>query len=411
MAMKTHNLTLLILCIELYACTLYAHEAGGNTPRLKARVLFPLAGGEVDTRLQANEWCIRNFVDEWRRLEADSTCVIDSVVFYGNVSPEGTQEMNDLLARRRAQVFFDYLSRNKNFSFENIRISGRSCDWNELRRMVRRSLMEGRDEVLAILDAGGGAEWSIYSLMTCGKGKRWEYMSRYLFPLLRRATVEVYCHDKEKTGAPKEIKRSDFGNTQPLEPQRELDMFVEEPQQDFRRTSRFALKTNLLYMGAAVLNVEGEYFFNSHWSGCLEYQYAWWHKRPAFFYRLAAGGPEVRYWFPKKDKDFFHGHFVGAYVGGGLYEFMFKRSFGLQGEFYIAGGLSYGYTLPMGKRLKMEFSLGIGYLMTHYRQYYYDAGCYVYQQTKRYNYVGPTKAKISLVFPLFGGKRKGLPGQ
>lgn len=418
--MKTHGITLLLLCLELYVCTLYGQNGGEKTPSLRVKVLFPLSGSQVDTCFYDNGQNIRQFLGQWQQLQADTACVIDRLVFYGYVSPEGDESVNEKLAIGRAHAFFSYLAQSENIPLDNIEISSRGCDWNELRRLVKRSSMRGRDEVLSILDAGMGTDWFIYSLMTCGKGNRWEYMRTYFFPELRKATVEVHWHKKEETTAPgrqeagKSADSCLWRTSADSLCSRAIDIpetTGEEEVQRFADASRprFAIKTNLLYLGAAILNIEGEYYFNDRWSGCLEYQYAWWHKRPAFFYRLAAGGPEVRYWFSKKDR--FHGHFMGAYVGGGLYEFMFKRSFGLQGEFYIAGGLSYGYTLPLGRRLRMEFSLGVGYLMTHYRQYYYDAGCYVYQQTKKYAYFGPTKAKISLVLPLYGHKRKRLSGQ
>lgn len=168
---------------------------------------------------------------------------------------------------------------------------------------------------------------------------------------------------------------------------------------------RFAVKTNLLYWAALTPNVELEYRFAGRWSVNLEGQLAWWgnngkHK----FFRVAAVSPEIRYWITNRQA--FKGHFCGAYIGTGLYEFMNKPSYGLQGEFYITGGLSYGYAMPIGKRLGMEFSIGIGYMMTEFREYYWDKGCYVYDQTKRQTYVGPTKAKISLIYPL-GGKPRG----
>lgn len=417
--MKTHGMILLLLCLELYVCTLYGQNTGEKTLQLRAKVLFPLSGSQVDTCFYDNGRNISRFLERWQQLQADTACVIDRIVFYGYVSPEGDESFNEKLALQRAQAFVSYLNRNENFLLHPIEISSCGCDWNELRRLVKHSSMRGRDEVVSILDAGIGTDWFIYSLMTCGKGKRWEYMRTHFFPELRKATVEVRWHKKENASFTDNPDAAEVADSclrrvavDSLHPQ---PVLVAEGGGDNASRSaasshpRFALKTNLLYLGAAVLNVEGEYYFNDHWSGCLEYQYAWWHKRPAFFYRVAAGGPEVRYWLSKKDR--FHGHFMGAYVGGGLYEFMFKRSFGLQGEFYIAGGLSYGYTLPVGWRLRMEFSLGVGYLMTHYRQYYYDAGCYVYQQTRKYAYVGPTKAKVSLVWPLYGNKRKRLSGR
>lgn len=168
---------------------------------------------------------------------------------------------------------------------------------------------------------------------------------------------------------------------------------------------RFALKTNLLYWTALAINVEAEYYLKRHLSLNLDWQYAWWSRKSKHkYYRIAAISPELRYWFASKEN--FRGHFGGFYVGTGLYEFMARPTHGIQGEFFIAGGLTYGYMFPIGKRLRMELSLGVGYMMTEYRQYHWDRGCYVYEKTQRYSYFGPTKAKVSLVWPLNRFKRK-----
>lgn len=168
---------------------------------------------------------------------------------------------------------------------------------------------------------------------------------------------------------------------------------------------RFALKTNLLYWAALAINAEAEYYLKRRLSLNVDWQYAWWSRKSRHkYYRLAAVSPELRYWFASRDN--FRGHFGGFYVGTGLYEFMARPTHGIQGEFFIAGGLTYGYMFPLGKRLRMELSLGVGYMMTEYRQYHWDRGCYVYEKTQRYSYFGPTKAKVSLVWPLNRFRRK-----
>ena len=61
-------------------------------------------------------------------------------------------------------------------------------------------------------------------------------------------------------------------------------------------------------------------------------------------------------------------------------------------------GLSYGYMFPIGRNLSLDAGIGLGYLYTEYEEYLPIQGHYVYQQTSRTNYVGPVKAKLSLVW-------------
>lgn len=193
--------------------------------------------------------------------------------------------------------------------------------------------------------------------------------------------------------------------------QRPVSSFVPMEETDRSRPSagpRFALKTNLLYWAALTPNIEAEYYFARRWSLNLEYQGAWWsNPQNHQYFRIMAASPEIRFWVAHREH--FRGHFFGLYGGVGSYEFMRKAQSGVQGEFYISGGISYGYSFRVGRRLRMEASIGIGYLLTEYREYHWDAGCYVYDRTKRQTFIGPTKAKLTLTYPLwwFGPKGKG----
>ncbi len=97
-------------------------------------------------------------------------------------------------------------------------------------------------------------------------------------------------------------------------------------------------------------------------------------------------------------------------AGGGLYDLEYKAK-GYQGEFFIAAGVSGGYShtilekwVPSGN-LRMEYSLGIGYLQTQYRQYEEHWGIddkwhTVRQNSGKYSWFGPTRARVSLVWML-----------
>ena len=52
----------------------------------------------------------------------------------------------------------------------------------------------------------------------------------------------------------------------------------------------------------------------------------------------------------------------------------------------------------MARRLNLDFTLGVGYLFGEYQEYIPQDDCYVWQATKYRNWIGPTKAEISLVW-------------
>ena len=61
-------------------------------------------------------------------------------------------------------------------------------------------------------------------------------------------------------------------------------------------------------------------------------------------------------------------------------------------------GVEYGYALPIGKRLNLDFVIGAGYMWGLYHEYIPMDDCYVWQATKNRRWFGPTKAEISLVW-------------
>lgn len=61
-------------------------------------------------------------------------------------------------------------------------------------------------------------------------------------------------------------------------------------------------------------------------------------------------------------------------------------------------GVEYGYSLPIHRRLNLDFTLGLGYLTGEFWEYKPIDQCYVWQATKRLHWWGPTKLEVSLVW-------------
>lgn len=160
-----------------------------------------------------------------------------------------------------------------------------------------------------------------------------------------------------------------------------------------------ALKNNLLYDLALAPNIEIELPIGKQWSLNTEYKCPWWlNSKRDFCYQLLSGGVEARRWLGKRyDDNRLTGHFVGLYAEGGVYDFQFGGD-GYQGKYYAASGLTYGYVKPIARHLALEFSLGVGYLTTEYRKYTPYKEDLIWTNSGRYNFIGPTKAKVSLVW-------------
>ena len=119
-----------------------------------------------------------------------------------------------------------------------------------------------------------------------------------------------------------------------------------------------------------------------------------------------AASLEGRYWFTKP----FEGHSVGAFGMAGKYDV--ERNFhGYQGRFGSVG-IDYMFAVPViGNRLRLEFSLGLGFFLSRAREYrVYEPGGPAYAEkdmAKDIRYFGPVKAGVSVVVPLTVFKKKG----
>ncbi len=166
---------------------------------------------------------------------------------------------------------------------------------------------------------------------------------------------------------------------------------------------KFALKTNLLYDLLLTPSFELEVPIGDRWSVAGEWIFPWWITRNnGNALQIMSGQVEGRYWFgDRNNKPQLTGWFAGFYAGGGLYDLQWKNN-GYQGEFYIAAGFAGGYAHTINKSgsLRMEYSLGVGYLNTEYRYYegMQNNEYLVWQHDGRYTWIGPTKAKVSLVW-------------
>lgn len=180
----------------------------------------------------------------------------------------------------------------------------------------------------------------------------------------------------------------------------------------------FALKTNLLFDLASALNVEIEFPIRERFSVAADWVFPWWtqdngradSKRSRL--QLLNGNLEGRYWFGNREKKrLLNGWFAGLYAGGGLYDVEWKGK-GVQGEFFIAAGVSGGFAHKISRHLSLEYALGVGVMRTDYRTYEAhfcldDTWYPIRQKRGRYTWIGPTRAKVSLVWLINDHRKKG----
>lgn len=310
--------------------------------------------------------------------------------------------------------------------------------------IVTDGAVPDREDVLALIDYHHDNPAKMQDfLQHLDAGIPYRYISSRLLPELRRTEISICLSYPEEAPTKKPstelttvIEETDFTPidretvgiplTVPIVPQKERAQAIVEtkkttikaekkketkekrgkaPKEKAEKRDKtadntvLALKNNLLYDLALAPNIEIEVPIGRRWSVNAEYKSPWWsNSSEEFCYQLISGGIESRYWLGNRQlHNPLNGHFFGLYVEGGIYDFQFKGD-GYQGKYYGAAGLTYGYSTPVSRHLAFEFSLGIGYLTTEYQKYTPYEGSLVWMSSGKYNFIGPTKAKISLVW-------------
>ena len=138
---------------------------------------------------------------------------------------------------------------------------------------------------------------------------------------------------------------------------------------------------------------------------------AWWSKDASHkYWRIYGGEMEIRKYFGRKAKEKpMQGHHVSLYGQFLTYDIE-NGGTGHQSKKTYGAGMEYGYSLPIGRRLNLDFGLGVGYIKSHYKSYEPKDGCYVYEATRNRTWIGPTRGEVSLVWLLGNGNTNSKKG-
>ena len=350
---------------------------------------------------------------------------IDSIAIYAYASPEGAPHRNDWLARRRAEVARDFILANlPNDSVllpQNIILHPMGENWEGLYEELDSNYhLMNRDRVMKIMRADIPTETKKWRLKQLDNGFTYNYIIHRHMPALRVATwLCVYQPIQEFV--PDTMPELNVGlQTLPV-PGPSMLMPVDTVLR--KKTTILALKTNLLYDALTLVNYSIEVPITERFSALWYHQFPWWTWGQAdnqYCIRFLSIGAEGRWWFkpmPRPQigksvqRDKLMGHFVGLYAESGKWDFEWGRSICHQGEHWSVG-LSYGYSMPLGRRLNMEFSLSLGYASIAYRKFEPSEDYEILWRDPvkhgRWHYFGPTKVQVSLVYPiLLTTKKKG----
>ena len=427
--MEKHNVFWSIIFFFCIVLTGNAQERNANALDSVSRIMhfhiyYPVNTTEVHEDYMDNSKNLQKIKDYLRYSHR-----IDSMVIYSYASPEGSYTYNKLLAEKRGisakKYILQQVPAERNFDESLIVLKPDAENWAGLKEIVQTLYKrEDQNEVLSILESDEGNERKKTLLKRLDGGRSWQYIIKNIMPQLRYATwISVWQQipgDKLlfQESVPLLIPDSNWqlANVR-------MYATTQAPESKTDTRTILALKTNLLYDAVSWLNFSVEVpVYQDKYSVLYYHQFPWWRwgkGKNEFCMRFLSIGLEGRWWFkpmPREStskrikRDKLIGHFLGMYAESGKWDFERKRDVCYQGEHWSAG-FSYGYSMPIGKRLNLEFSVSAGYASIVHRGFEpakdYSELYHLPEKDGTWHYVGPTKAQVTLVLPFIIKYKKG----
>ena len=429
-----------IVMVVLMPTTLLANAyAASIQDSLRTTIYFRPGYSLLELSYRDNAANMKALTQGIQTIKGNPCVQLQHIRILSAASPEGNSALNKRVAKRRGERLRDYLKETLVLPDSIFTVSSAGEDWQGLASLIAKEKTPWRNKALQIIRHtpewvtrnGKVVDGRKRQLQNLDGGKAWKYMLDNHFYTLRTGAV-VVCEVKtlaaESTPSAAEARleqarseqaRLESASQQSASQSPSSPPFPAIPSQVHPSSesqappvaSYFALKSNLLYDALLVPNLSLEASIGSGWTLGAGGMLAWWSKDAKHrYWRIYGGDLEIRKYFGTLSKSKpLQGHHLGIYGDFLTYDFEFGPK-GYQSKATYAAGIKYGYSHPIANRLNLDFALGIGYLHSNYKTYVPRDGCYVYQETKKQKWLGPTQAEISLVWLLGKGntnKKKG----
>ena len=432
-----------IVMVVLMPTTLLANAyAASIQDSLRTTIYFRPGYSLLELSYRDNAANMKALTQGIQTIKGNPCVQLQHIRILSAASPEGNSALNKRVAKRRGERLRDYLKETLVLPDSIFTVSSAGEDWQGLAALIAKEKTPWRNKALQIIRHtpewvtrnGKVVDGRKRQLQNLDGGKAWKYMLDNHFYTLRTGAV-VVCEVKtlaaESTPSAAEARleqarpgahaeasseqaRLESASQSPSSPPFPAIPSQVHPSSESQAppvASYFALKSNLLYDALLIPNLSLEASISGGWTLGAGGMFAWWSKDAKHrYWRIYGGDLEIRKYFGTLSKSKpLQGHHLGIYGDFLTYDFEFGAK-GYQSKATYAAGIKYGYSHPIANRLNLDFALGIGYLHSNYKTYVPRDGCYVYQETKKRKWLGPTQAEISLVWLLGKGntnKKKG----
>lgn len=407
------------------------------TPADTAKVYFRLGYRQVDPSFADNKAALDRFVNSIK--DAKEVDDVHHIVVRTSASPDGSLDANIRLSQNRSNEMVRYLVDQAGIDASFIESSSEGIAWQELRNLVAATPSAPMQaQVLEIIDSRPEPGLK-QALLELGGGAPYNWMYKNLFPQLRTAMVislfrtsYMEAEDRareeaarkaagEEAARNREALRPATEVTEPAEPFESLethgtDSVAAEPTQTVTLPPKnfyMDIRTNMLYDALALPNIGVDLYLGKNLSIGGNWLYGWWKTdRHSRYWRAYGGELNGRWWFGRAARGKpLSGHHLGVYGQAYTYDFEWggkgemggKPGDNMWNRCFWAAGVEYGFSLPVARRINIDFSLGLGYTEGTYYKYHPEDGHYVWESTHKRRYVGPTKLEAALVWLIGNG--------
>lgn len=402
-----------ILPISLFciAASLHGHAEAAESD--SATIHFRQSIDLIDRNYMDNDVQLGNLIEDIDTINNPAKLIVKRFHVKGTASPEGSIPFNRSLSERRADALLNFVGRYYDIDSALYVKEFTGRDWIGLLEYVRRDnnvpyrqeTIEAIEEIISRTAINPDKD-NINLLKRLHNGKPYLYLYGKAFPLLRYSQVEIsYGLPKIESCAdsPEPVLTTFIPNGLNI-----VESCFNVSSSPSKRPFYMALKTNLLYDALALPSIGAEFYLGKNISIVGNWTYGWWdNDRRHRYWRAYGGDVALRWWFGKAASEKpLTGHHLGIYGGIMTYDFEFGGTGYMGGKPHgtlwdknnVVAGVEYGYSLPIGRRLNIDFTLGIGYMGGQYYKYIPKNNCYVWQSTHNLRWFGPTKAEISLTW-------------
>lgn len=371
-------------------------------------------------------------------IRGDSLYRINHISIIGGASPDGGLAFNKTLSEKRAKTLFSHL---RQYGVEDMEMDftflGR--DWQGVAQLAQNDPdLPFAEETIALLQKIAGEKQatgrepsgSLLSIKRLHEGVPYSYLLKNVFPKVRASKVILeyskipYQETPEPVIAEEDtthivVVAEDYENPSDtiavceetiVAPSSEESADTVTEEVNVCKPFYMDIRSNMLYDALLLPNIGVVFYLGKNLSVGANWMYGWWSNAEKFRYWRAYGGEVTgRWWFGGKAHEKpLTGHHVGIYGQMYTYDFQVSAKGEMGGkpggtlwdQFMWGAGVEYGYSLPVSRRINIDFSLGLGYTTGLYNEYKHVDDCNVWQRTKRRRYFGPSKLEISFVWLL-----------